>query len=392
VHSGLLAARSISSAPLRPEVADRRYARRLTRTFVGYFETTRHAARRYHLTWRILACGADSDHPVFAKGRRAVLLPDGTAGLTATEPIPPASPDTVLLGPFLAACDEVALSVVRGEWPFLGRLAMSGGSLGQHRLRPAILFCAALMSGGRTPDVTRAAIGAAIELAFLGALSLTGPSPLATTARGVDWALAATVLAGDFLLAQAARLISECAPELSPAFADWLTELVALRARRLDETGESPFALYGSLLEFPARIGAQLGGAPAADVRALRQFGRQCGHVFLHAEDVLAVRGERTRLDTTLDTMLRGRFSGLPSTIDGQRVSQRALAADQRLRSRALAAARDACLQARLEALGALSRVTSPAATGILRDFALALAEPASEPTPLPDPQSPIEK
>jgi menaquinone-9 beta-reductase len=388
VHSGLLAARFIGSAPLRPDVAGRRYTRRLARTYVGYFETTRHAARRYHLTWRILASGAGSDHPVFAKGRRAVLLPDGTAGLTATERIPPASPGAVLLGPFLAACDEVTLSVVRGEWPFLGRLAMSGGSLGQHRLRPAILFCAALMAGGRAPEITRAAVAAAIELAFLGAVSLTGPAPPASTARGVDWALAATVLAGDFLLAQAARLISESAPELSAPFADWLTELVALRA---GQPGETAGALFGSLLEFPARIGAQLGGAAAAEVRALREFGRLCGHVFAHAEDVLAVRGERTRLDTTLNTMLRAGWSGLPTTIDGRRVSEQALATDQWLRARALAAARGACRQASQDALGPLSQLASPEATGILRDFAKALAEPAGEPAPPAVPQTPAE-
>lgn len=378
VHSALLAARFITANPLRPDVARRRYARRLATTFVGHFETARHAVRHYHLTWRLLAAGADTDHPAFAKGRRALLLPDGMPGLTAVERIQLTSPDAAVLGPFLAACDEIALSIVRGEWPFLARLALAGESLGHHSLRPGILFGAALMTAGREPDVTRAPLGAAIEMASLGALSLVGPAPPPPAGRGVDWALAGTVLAGDFLLAQAARLVADNAPELSWSFADWLTELAALRAGRLDDSGAVPAgALYASLLEFPARIGAQLGGASPAEVAALRGFGQHCGHAFLHAEDALAVCGERTRLDATFDAMVQGRISAIPDSLAGRAVSQQAFGTDQRLRSMALAAAATECRRARRHALEALTPITDPATARILRGFAEALAEPA---------------
>lgn len=189
----------------------------------------------------------------------------------------------MLAGQLIAS---LAVVSTNDAWPFLARLALAGESLGHHSLRPGILFGAALMTAGREPDVTRAPLGAAIEMAFLGALSLVGPTPPPTAGRGVDWAQAATVLAGDFLLAQAARLVTDYAPELSWSFADWLAELVALRAGRLDESRAIPAgALYASLLEFPARIGAQLGGASPAEVAALREFGHHCGHAFLHAED-----------------------------------------------------------------------------------------------------------
>jgi menaquinone-9 beta-reductase len=378
VQSGLIAVRVIAANPSDPVAARRTYARRLAATFVGYFETARHAARRYHLAWRILAAGADSEHPFFAKGRRAILLPEGFGGLVVASRMEIARPDAVPLAAFLAACDEVAITVVRDEWPFLGRLAMAGETLGHTSQRPAIAFFAALMAAGRKPDITRATLGAAIELALLGAIALLGPVPPAATSRGIDWALTSAVLAGDFLLAQASRLIARSAPGMSWSFGDWLAELTALRAARLsDPPGVPAAALFGSLLEFPTRIGAQLGGGSPEIVRALRDFGQHCGYAFAHAEDILALRGGRTRLDTTLAVMLRGKFSGVPDYLDGMRVNGDRLASDSALRSRALDAAMAACRDARQRALGAIAIVPDPAAR-ILREFAETVAVPVS--------------
>jgi flavin-dependent dehydrogenase len=403
VHTGLLAAQIIGANPSRPAAARRRYARRLATTFIGCFETSRHATRRYHLTWRILAAGAASDHPFFVKARRALLLPEGPGGLTVAGRLDFADPDTVLLGPFLAACDEVAISVVRKEWPFLARLALAGESLGQPRLRPATLLFAALIAAGREPSVTHAPpvthaplvmhalpvthaplvmhapLGAAIELAFLGASALFGSAGPPATGRGVDWALAATVLAGDFLLAQASRLVASHAPEVAWSFADWLAELAALRAGRLDPRSGIPAgALFASLMEFPARMGALLGGAPPPVARAIRDFGHHCGHAFLHAEDVLAVRGVRTRLDTTLDVMLHERLSAIPDCVPGRPVSRAVLTHDERLRSGVLAAASAACEDSRRRAVDALDEITDPVAVRILRKFIAAVTEPAA--------------
>jgi flavin-dependent dehydrogenase len=377
VHTGLLAARLIGLNPARPAVARRRYARQLATTFVGCFETSRHAARRYHLTWRILAAGAASDHPFFVKARRALLLPEGPSALTVAGRLDFANPDIVLLGPFLAACDEVAISVVRTEWPFLARLALAGQSLDQPRLRPATLFFAALIAAGREPPTTHATLGAAIELAYLGASALFGSAGAPPTGRGVDWALAATLLAGDFLLAQASRLVASYTPEVAWSFADWLAELAALRAGRLDPCGQIPAgAVFASLLEFPARMGALLGGAPPALGRAIRDFGHHCGHAFLDAEDVLAVSGMRTRLDTTLDVMLHERLSAIPDRVPGRPFSRAVLADDEQLRSMVLATASAACEASERHALRALDEITNPAAVRIMREFLAAVSEP----------------
>jgi menaquinone-9 beta-reductase len=379
VHSGLLAARAIAERPSDPDAARLAYADRLAAGFVGHFEAARHAARRYHLTWRVLGAAANSEHPFFAKARRAILLPEGLAGLNPADRLDLAARDAIMLAPFLMACDEVMISAIRTRWPFLVHLVTAADVTAHPRLRPAVLFFAALLASGQAPDVRHATVGGAIELAHLGTLAFLGRPPARRPpARGVDWAVTTTVLAGDFLLAQASRLIAESAPEISWSFADWLAEMTALRAGRLD--GSPPAitagAVFASLFEFPARIGALRSGCPPATVQALRDAGHQCGHAFVHAEDMLALRGERTRLDATLRAMLDGRISAIPETLGEWPVSARRLATDPRLRSAALTAAATGCLAAHDRALDAAAAVHGPAAR-ILRRFITGVAAPA---------------
>jgi menaquinone-9 beta-reductase len=381
VQSGLLAADLIAANRSDPEEARRQYVRRVARASVGYFETARHAVRRYHLTWRVLAAGADSNHPFFARCRHAILLPEGfsgSAGPTAVRPRNLPRPDIALLTPFLVACDEVKLSVVRGEWPFLARLTGFGESLDQRSQRLAVPFFAALMAAGHRPDITRATLAAAIELTLLGTIAVLGPSPPPAATRGVDWAQTVMVLAGDFLLAQASRLVTRSAPEISWSFADWLAELTMLRAARLSQPSDVPaWSMFASMFEYPARIGAQLSGCGPETARALRDFGYSCGCVFAHAEDVLALRGERTRLDTTLEVMLQGRFSGIPDHLGGRPVAETDLA-DPRLRHAALAAATAACRQSWQDSLNAAAAVPDREAARILREFAGIAAAPVT--------------
>ncbi|SFI28107.1 Dehydrogenase (flavoprotein) [Streptosporangium canum] len=382
VQSALLAARAIAAHPDDPDAAGRAYTRRLSATFVGYFETATHAARRYHLAWRVLVATAGDERPVSAKVRRAVLTPDGFSGLTAADLMPLPAPDVALLGPFLLACDEVAVSAVRKEWPFIARLLIAGEHSPHRRLRPAAPFFAALLAGGKPPDAAFATLAAAIELATLGALAFLGPMPpRAAPGRRVDWAVASTVLAGDFLLAQASRLVAASAPEVSWSFADWLGELAALRAARVDPAGRSRAGeVFAALLEFPSRVGAQLGGASPETVRALRDFGHHSGYAFLHAEEVLAVRGERTRLDVTLPGMLSGRLSAIPDVLP--EVTGALLAGDPGARSKALDLAVTACRDAHRAALGALENVAHPVSARILESFVATVCAPGAPAPP----------
>ncbi len=380
VQSGLLAAESIARHPGDPEAAARSYGRALARAFVGYFETARHAARRYHLAWRVLAATAESDHPFFSKGRRAVLLPEGIAGVTAAEPFDAGAEESLLLQPFLAGCDEVSVAAVRREWPFIARMLITGGGPTHRSLRPAVLLCAGLMSAGAFPDIGRVTTGSAIELASLGGLAFLGPAaPALPGGRGVDWSSATTVLAGDFLLAQACTLVAKHAPELSWSFSDWLAELTVLRARYLDAApGTSATDVFAAMFEYPLRAGALLADAPSGAVAPLREFGRHCGRAFVHAEDLLALRGERTRLDTSLAAMLDGRVSALPELLDEPGLTAARLAADAGLRDAALAAAAAACLEERGLARKAAAELTEDLPARVLLGFADAVAAPAA--------------
>jgi geranylgeranyl pyrophosphate synthase len=384
IHSALLAASAIAADPADADAAARTYVRGLRSAFVGYFETARHAARRYHLAWRVLTATSDSDHPFFAKGRRAMLLADGIAGVTATHRLglPPAH--MVRLGPFLAACNEIAVATVRADWPFIARLFVTNVDDTSLQLRPAVPFFAALLAGDDPPRIELAAVGAAIELAHIGALAFLGdPGGADDGRRGVDWPTATAILAGDFLFAQATRLISEYAPQVTWAFCDWLTELTVLRSRQrgggeesADGTSVKAADLFGALFEFPARIGAVLASAPPATVQTLRDYGRQCGRAFLFAEDILALGGYRTRLDTTLAGMLANDTSTLPDLLSAD-VTPHRLATHPGLRARAIAAATAACDDARDVAHAAARHVPSPTSALILQRFAAAVAAPA---------------
>jgi flavin-dependent dehydrogenase len=380
LQSALLAAESIATHPDDPAAACGLYVRRLARSFVGHFETARHAARRYHLAWRVLAATAHSDQPIFALARRGVLLADDLAGPGERGELD--QHDRLYLRPFLAACDELAVSAVRDEWPFIARL-LTVGAKAALRLRPATLLLAGVVAAGAHPRAELAGVGAATDLAALGALSLIGaPRTDEAPGRGVDWESAVTVLACDFLLSQAARLIAESAPEASWAFSDWLAELTRLRAARIADPGAAGADdLFAALFEFPVRVGAQLGGAEPGTMEAIRAFGRHFGRAFLLAEDVLALRGRPTRLGTTTQAMLEARTSMLPRLLGRPGL----IAADlPRLRATALAKAASACRDELGLALRAAGDVPAARAARILRAHALTIGSSIDDPPDTP--------
>ncbi|GAA4530234.1 hypothetical protein [Amycolatopsis samaneae] len=385
VHSGLLAAGAIASHVDDRVAARRTYERDLGAAFVGYFETANHAARRYHLAWRVLAAGAGSESPFFVKGRRAIVLPEGLSEPVAGPPLRPPPGTGPILAPFLAACDEVAVTTIRREWPFLARLFTPDRSLTDFRLRPAVALCAAILAGGGTPRRGHPTVAAAIELAMLGALAFLGPAVTPRARRGVDWESATTILGGDYLLGRASRLIAETAPGLSWSFADWLGELTALRAEVVVSPETADVArVFASLFEFPLRVGAELGAATAESARTLRRYGDAVGRLFLFAEDALALGGKRTRLDTTLGGMLAARTSTVPGLLRRHDLTADTLGSDPLLRAAALAVVLDRGRRAWREARAAGARLSDSRARRVLRVFADAIAEPAFGSLPSP--------
>jgi len=308
IDSARHAARAITGNSTDAAAAITHYERALERSFVGYFEASRHAARRRHLAWRIVDAAATSGHPFIAKARRTILLPEGISG--AADHMPAAHTDFPGLTGFLLACDEVLASTVRDEWPFLARLLVTGTTGDHPRMRPALLYAAAASLHDAPPDPGTAPLAAAIELASLAALTFTTP-PETTRKRGIDWATTTVILAGDYLLSEAARLVSAHAPDYAFTFAEWLDDLVSLRAAARAKPGAHD--LFGAIFEFPLRLGAHHATNDPSTGHALRDYGTHFGHAFLHTEEILALTGKRTRLDIDLPTLIRSRTTALTS-------------------------------------------------------------------------------
>ncbi len=364
LDSAVLAARAIADNPDAPATAAAAYERRLTSAFVGCFETARHGAQRYHLAWRVLESTTAEDGPLFTKGRRAILVPGGLRD-GIDERLRLSTVESLWLVPFLAATDEIVVSAIRREWPFLARLMISEGSgMGRH-LRPAVLFAGSAAAAGTTLTADHAVVAAAVDLATLATFAFLDPNTASRHVgrRSIDWARTTSLLAGDFLLGQASRLVTTGAPDLAWMFADWLAELTDLRAGRLD--GRVPAtALFAALFEFPARLGGAVTDCSPEITASLREVGRRCGQAFLYAEDALALRGSPTRLEDTAAGMAARGISTVPD-----------LGVPLRDIPATLAAARAAALRGAHEAIDTL-----PAGGGraILHRFATATAEPVA--------------
>ena len=322
VQSGAIAANCIAQALDDPVAAASQYREELARSFVGYFETGPHAVRRYQVAWRTITSTLTDDSPFITKARRATILPEGPRTAGSNPAIALNLADASFVETFTTSCDQLEIAAVRTEWPLLARLlAANEGPLGQ-RLRPALPFLAAVVAGGSPPPEAAAPVAAGIELATLGALTFIG-SPEASDSpdRGIDWARATTVVAGDFLLSVATDLVAGAGvPSLSWAFADWVRELTALRTGRLQPDGllGTPAAeLFGALFEFPCRAGAELAGLPLHQSTQLRDHGYHSGKAFLYAEDLRALHARPTRLETTHENLLRSRVSSLPDLLPG---------------------------------------------------------------------------
>jgi flavin-dependent dehydrogenase len=366
LESGALAAAAVLAHRDNPTAAQTAYARKVDFLFAGNLEASRRAVRRDHLAWRFLSDAAESEHPFLAKGRRAILLPEGLRGITDTLMAQLDPHLQALAGPFLVACDEVMVSTIRDDWPFLARMAVTGVGTDE-RLRPALLMLAAMLAAGGELDVRLATLGGGLELAMMGALAFLGAAPDVREQRGLDWGQVSIVVGGDFLLGQAARLIAKFGPEVSSSFAEWLADLAALRAQRIaGRPGVSADATSAALYEFPARLGAELAGADAATVETLRDFGAECGRAFLHVDEVLALTARRTRLDTTLDFLAVNRLAtdGIGPT-DAARTSEQ------------VAAARAAAEEAEQQGRAGVMRLSESPGRELLEAFLAGVCRPA---------------
>ncbi len=201
-------------------------------------------------------------------------------------------------------------------------LITSGGK----RLRPALVLLAAHLTGA---DMERALpAAAAVELLHTATLvhdDLIDGADLRRSAEtlNVQWGPAATVLAGDLLFAQAARLATRAgSARLMEHFAETLVVICSGEMQQLfrDRGAFSPLTAYyerihaktASLFGLALACGPLLADAPEPEVEAIRHFGHLVGQAFQIADDLLDFEGETATLGKPGGADLRQGLVTLP--------------------------------------------------------------------------------
>jgi geranylgeranyl diphosphate synthase type I len=140
------------------------------------------------------------------------------------------------------------------------------------------------------------------------------------------WGPGAAVIAGDALATLATSVLlgspNPAAPAAAVALGQATAEMIAGQADDLafekrrsvsvEECMAMSTAKTGALLGCAASIGAILAAAPAATVRALRDYGRHLGVAFQAVDDLLGIWGEPTTTGKPVGNDIRLRKKSMP--------------------------------------------------------------------------------
>jgi geranylgeranyl pyrophosphate synthase len=215
-----------------------------------------------------------------------------------------------------------------GHHPDLGAALNHLLSSGGKRVRPAV----ALLTGGMLgADLDRLiTLAAAIELLHTATLVHDDLIDGALLRRGIPtlnarWTPAATVLAGDFVFARAAKLASETdSVEVMRLFAETLstivngeiTQMFSTRAvTRREEYYERIYAKTASMFVLATSAAAVLSPVGEDTAEAVRIFGYEIGMAFQIVDDVLDFTGEQAEVGKPVASDLRQGLITLPTII-----------------------------------------------------------------------------
>jgi len=225
--------------------------------------------------------------------------------------------------------DERVAAAARVEFPLVATMVDEIISAGGKRLRPLLLL---LSARAYTYDVDRLVTAAAgVELLHTASLIHDDSIDRAAIRRGKPTLNArlssgAVILIGDFLFAQSAMLAAATeSTRVVAIFASTLGDICdgqlreMLDGHRIEQTrAEYERRIYGktaALFAGAAEMGAVLGQAPAADIEALRDFGRDLGMAFQIVDDILDVREGSRVLGKPAGNDLRQGIVTLPTMI-----------------------------------------------------------------------------
>ena len=196
---------------------------------------------------------------------------------------------------------------------------------GGKRFRALLVLLAAQFGDPRDPRVIEAAV--AIELTHLATLFHDDVMDEAEVRRGLPsvnsrWSNSVAILTGDFLFAQASRILADLGPEAVRIQAETFNRLVA---GQLAETigprpGQDPLDHYmhvitektGSLIATSGRFGAMFSGAPPEVAARIALACEQLGVAWQLSDDVIDIASDPEQSGKTPGTDLRQGVHTLP--------------------------------------------------------------------------------
>ena len=196
---------------------------------------------------------------------------------------------------------------------------------GGKRFRALLVLLAAQFGDPKDPRVIQAAV--AIELTHLATLFHDDVMDEAEVRRGHPsvnsrWSNSVAILTGDFLFAQASRILADLGPEAVRIQAETFNRLVA---GQLAETigprpGQDPLDHYmhvitektGSLIATSGQFGALFSGAPAEVATRIAVACEQLGVAWQLSDDVIDIASDSAQSGKTPGTDLRQGVRTLP--------------------------------------------------------------------------------
>ena len=214
---------------------------------------------------------------------------------------------------------------LRSELDFITQASLHLVDAGGKRFRPLFTLLAAQFGDGDSDQVVRAA--AVVELVHLATLYHDDVMDEATMRRGAAsanarWDNTVAILTGDYLFANASRLVADLGPEAVRIIARTFAKLVTGQMQESlgPEPGDDPIQHYlrvvagktGSLIATAGRFGAMFAGLGSEETRALSRYGELIGMAFQISDDVIDIASPADESGKTPGTDLREGVRTLP--------------------------------------------------------------------------------
>ena len=231
----------------------------------------------------------------------------------------------------LVKVEEKMVSYSSGYHPdlmaALDHLMESGGK----RVRPIITLLMGNMMGAEEDKLI--SLGASIELLHTATLVHDDLIDGALLRRGnptlnSHWTPAATVLTGDYIFAQAARLAAEIgSTEAMSIFAETLSIIVNGEISQLFGKSKLPsleeyyYRIYektGSLFALSAGAPVMISPADRKFIQPAESYGKEIGKAFQIVDDVLDFTGDQERVGKPIGNDLRQGIPTLPTIYYGE--------------------------------------------------------------------------